>query len=138
MYTLPVGRNRKLLGTAPGWVDSLIGGWEVGVINIWQSGTPFSVFSTRYTGPNQGGYSRVDITGDRKIGNLDRRGDGVYLFSADEIGRMSFPEAGTIGTSGRNAFRGPRFFNLDTSLLKRFRVTETKVFHVPRRGLQHV
>ena len=41
---------------------------------------------------------------------------------------MSFPESGTIGTAGRNAFRGPRYFNLDASLLKRFRVTETKAF----------
>lgn len=34
----------------------------------------------------------------------------------------AFPNAGEIGTSGRNAFRGPRFFNFDTSIVKRFKM----------------
>ena len=53
-----------------------------------------------------------------------RRGDGVYWLTPDEIGRFSYPSAGEIGTSGRNAFRGPRFFNGDMSLVKKFRITE--------------
>jgi hypothetical protein len=53
-----------------------------------------------------------------------RRGDGVYWFNPDEIGRFSFPVAGEIGSSGRNAFRGPRYFNADLSLVKRFRLAE--------------
>lgn len=36
-----------------------------------------------------------------------------------------FPAAGEIGTSGRNLFRNPRFFNVDTSLVKRFRIHES-------------
>ena len=32
--------------------------------------------------------------------------------------------AGDIGNSGRNSFRGPRFFSIDMSLVKRFAITE--------------
>ena len=39
---------------------------------------------------------------------------------------FSFPTAGSVGNSGRNAFRGPRFFNVDSSLVKRFKITESQ------------
>jgi hypothetical protein len=53
-----------------------------------------------------------------------RRGDGVYWLTSEEISRFSYPQAGEIGTGGRNAFRGPRFFNADISLVKKFGFTE--------------
>jgi hypothetical protein len=66
----------------------------------------------------------ADYSGDRNIGRVERRGDGVYFFTAEDIRRFSFPAAGEIGTAGRNTFRGPRFFNIDLSLGKRFRIKE--------------
>jgi hypothetical protein len=48
-----------------------------------------------------------------------RQGDGVYWLTPQEIGRFSYPAAGEIGTGGRNAFRGPRFFDADISLVKK-------------------
>jgi hypothetical protein len=106
-------------------VDSLLGGWEAGVLNIWQSGTAFSVSSGRPTGPNPSANAWANFSGDRKAGGLERRGDGVYFFTEDVKARFSFPEAGFVGNSGRNTFRGPRYFNIDASLLKRFRMTES-------------
>ena len=44
------------------------------------------------------------------------------------IANFSEAAAGTCGTSGRNSFRGPGFFNVDSSLVKRFAVTEHKYF----------
>jgi len=52
----------------------------------------------------------------------------VFYFSPAQIATItsaaSFPAAGTVGTSGRNAFRGPKFFDSDASLVKRFKLTE--------------
>jgi len=124
-YTLPVGRNRRFLGSAARWVDSLLGGWEVGVLNIWQAGTVFDVSAGRATGPNQGANSWANYSGDRKAGGLERRGDGVYFFTEEVKSRFSYPEAGFVGDSGRNVFRGPRYFNTDLSLMKVFRVAES-------------
>ena len=53
-------------------------------------------------------------------------GPGVYYFTPAQIADFSEPAAGSIGTSGRNTFRGPRFFNLDASLVKRFELMEHK------------
>jgi len=124
IYTLPVGRNRKFLGSAPKLVDSLLGGWDIGVLQIWQSGSAFTVNSGRATGPGTGN-TWADFTGDRNIGQLEKRGNGVFYFTDADKAKFSFPEAGTIGTSGRDAFRGPSFFNMDATLSKRFHITES-------------
>ena len=38
-----------------------------------------------------------------------------------------FPGPGEVGTSGRNLFHNPRFFNADASLVKTFRIHENHV-----------
>ena len=37
---------------------------------------------------------------------------------------FSFPTAGSYGNQGRNNFRGPYFVNFDSSLVKKFKITE--------------
>ncbi len=121
--TVPVGKGRRFASHLPRLVEAAVGGWEVGALTIWQSGAPFTAISGRLT-------SGVDVTtwanyaGDRNTGAVDRRGDGVFWFAPETVARFSYPGAGEIGSSGRNGFRGPGMFNLDTSLVKSFRVTE--------------
>ncbi len=126
-YTLPVGTNRRFLGSAPRWVDSLVGGWDVGVLSTWQSGSPLTIATGRYTGPNASASAWAVYNGDRSIGAIDRRLDGTYFFTDAQKAMFTFPTAGTIGTAGRNTFRGPRFFDIDASLSKAFKFTETKM-----------
>ncbi|HET8549282.1 MAG TPA: carboxypeptidase-like regulatory domain-containing protein [Bryobacteraceae bacterium] len=128
IYTLPVGRGKRFGADMSRWADALIGGWDLGAIMLWQSGQPHTIHSQRNTTavsnlPAAGTWANYNGT-DRNIGSIDKRGDGVYYFSADQIARFDYPAAGEIGTAGRNAFRGPRVFNIDASLVKRFRVTE--------------
>jgi hypothetical protein len=125
IYTLPIGKGRRFAGHAPRWVDSAVGGWDVGLLATWQSGRPLTYLSGRATGPTTSN-SFANYTGDRNIGQVTRKGDGVYWLTPDEISRFSVPAAGEIGTGGRNAFRGPRFFNLDLSLVKKFKLTERR------------
>ena len=122
-YTLPIGKGLKFGGNMPGWANSLVGGWDIGILSNWQSGSPFTVSSQRAT--TSGQTTWADYTGDRTIGGVDRRGDGVFFYSADENKRFTYPVAGEIGNSGRNSFRNPRYFNADASLIKRFKLFET-------------
>ncbi|MGH9658855.1 MAG: TonB-dependent receptor, partial [Bryobacteraceae bacterium] len=66
----------------------------------------------------------ADYAGDRTIGSVQRTGRGVIFFTPEDVARFSFPGAGEIGSAGRNTFRGPRYFNTDLSIVKRFRVRE--------------
>lgn len=124
-YTLPVGRGRRWLSDSHPLVDALLGGWDLGLLGNWQSGSVFSMSSGRLTGPSTA-TTFINYSGDRNIGSVMRRGNGVWFFTDEQIAALTaataFPAAGEIGTSGRNTFRGPRFFNFDASIVKRFKL----------------
>ncbi len=128
-YTLPIGKGHMFLGNLPKWANTLLGGWDLGGLMILESGSPFTVSSGRATGPSTAS-TWADYTGSRTIGGVvtsnNGIGPGVYYFTPSQIANFAEPAAGTIGTSGRNTFRGPGFFNLDTSLVKRFEFMERK------------
>lgn len=121
-YVLPFGKGKRFGGNMPQWLDSAIGGWEFGNLIIWQSGSVYTVGSSRAT--TWGGTTWANYTGSRNIGSVVRKGDGVWFLTSDEAGRFSFPGAGETGTAGRNTFRGPRFFTTDINIMKRFKITE--------------
>lgn len=132
-YTLPVGKGQKFGGSKGALFDSLLGGWDTGVLTTWQTGAPFTIFSQRASGSQAtssttyNSNSWMNYSGPRG-GSIDRRADGVYFFSPDQVAQMTgpaaFPGVGELGTSGRNSFRNPRFFNMDASLVKKFRIKE--------------
>ena len=125
IYTLPIGKGHRFAGDVPRWLDSVIGGWDVGLLTVWQSGGVMSVSSGRVTGPVPGVNTYANYTGDRNIGGIIRAGNGVFYFTPAQMTGFSYPSAGDTGSSGRNAFRGPRFFNTDASLVKKFKITES-------------
>jgi hypothetical protein len=125
-YTLPIGRGKRFGGGMNRWADALIGGWDIGTLFIWQSGSPFSVSGQYATGPGTGLNSFALFSGsDRGLGGVSRQGNGVFYFSAADAAQFSVNRIpGYIGNAGRNSFIGPRFLNDDASLVKRFRITE--------------
>jgi len=126
-YNLPWGRGKRFGGNMNRWLDTITGGWELGVLGVWQSGNPFTISSGRTTGPTTSNTT-INYTGDRTIGGVSTTGGGVYFFTPAQIATLTAvanePAAGFIGSSGQNAFRGPHFFNSDVSLVKRFKITE--------------
>jgi hypothetical protein len=128
LYTLPVGTGHAFGGHMPKWANTLVGGWDIGGLVIWESGAVMTASSARYTSLSYLAPSWDNYTGSRNIGSVMRRGDGVYFIDPALISNFSYPVAGDIGNAGRNTFRGPRFFNVDASLVKSFAITEKKRF----------
>ena len=125
-YTLPIGRSHWLGGGMPDWADRFLGGWELGSLGIITSGQPLSISSGVLTGPNNAINSVADYSvTDRSIGKIERTGNGVRFFTPSQFALFSVPVAGSTGSSGRNTFRGPGYFDTDLSLVKRFRVRES-------------
>src|SRR5664280_756995 len=128
-YTLPIGKGHMFGDAMPHWANTLFGGWDLGSLWIWESGSPLTISSGRATGPSTAS-TWADYSGSRNVGSVmtsnNGIGPGVYYFPPAQIANFAEPAAGTIGTSGRNTFRGPRFFNLDASLVKRFELMERK------------
>lgn len=126
IYTFPLGNGKKFGTNMPRLLDTAIGGWQLGFLQIAQSGQPFSVNSQRLTVavsgvPAAGAY---DNYGGSLSGSVDRRGNGVFYFTPDQVAQFSFPGAGEIGNAGRNIFRNPSFYETDASLVKNFAIWE--------------
>jgi hypothetical protein len=125
-YALPTPTNTWFHNT-PGWMPELARGWNIGLLTVWESGLPFTVSSGRQTSA-AGVDSWADYSGKRNIGAVIRSSSGAYYFNTDQIQTFTFPAAGEIGTSGRNTFRGPRYFDIDISLAKNIRVNDSQKF----------
>ncbi|MDX2269190.1 MAG: carboxypeptidase regulatory-like domain-containing protein [Bryobacter sp.] len=98
--------------------------WQVTGALTLTSGRPFTV----YSGFNQ--FSNVisataNCTDCGSFGTTQDRPDGIkWFFDPSEVAAFSNPSAGSIGSSGRNRFYGPRFFNMDFTLMKRIPISE--------------
>jgi len=130
LWTLPIGRGHKFGTDMPKWANTLIGGWDLGGLWVWESGAPITASSGRFTGITYWGASSWDnfSGGSRNIGSVQRMGNGVWFFNPSQniINQFAFPTALDFGNAGRNTFRGPRFWNVDASLVKSFAITERK------------
>jgi hypothetical protein len=113
--------------------DTLLGGWQISGVTIFQTGTPFSVIN----GGSAGGVSVSDNSGlanyfgtgsyaDRigtphgtAVGGNNAQSFGPLLYNP---GAYVAPRGLTTGNSGRNSLSNPARLNFNVSLLKHFKV----------------
>ena len=106
--------------------NAILGGWQINAAATIQSGLPFQGGpSYRDAGADRDtGTNRPNLIGDPKTGS----GDGLTspYFNVIPIGSpgsaFGRPAKGTFGNLGRNALRGPGWWNVDASLFKRFQI----------------
>ncbi|MFL6444627.1 MAG: TonB-dependent receptor domain-containing protein [Candidatus Sulfotelmatobacter sp.] len=119
-WQLPFGRGRHW-GTGLGrGLDAVLGGWDFSGISRFESGLPFTVYSDA---PNL--YADFNSTRPDQIGNPSVPNPSAALW----FNPNAFVVPQGIARQGdvrHNSLRGPRFNQLDLSLGKIFRITETK------------
>ena len=132
-YALPFGRDIYDETDQPGWVNALLAGWNASALWTYESGARFSVNSgmeTQYAGV----YSRADLerTSGSKIGEYykERYTNFIYWIDTSTAQQFKYPEAGRQGTSERNVFVGPKYFNLDVAMHKSFRLRQNQAFQI--------
>jgi hypothetical protein len=139
VYDLPVGHGRRLLSSANGVVDSVLGGWQISAINTSQAGTPFNLtyspngaqavspqISATYRGANE---YRPDVVAGQKItqGRSSRAANTGYVnyinFSAFVLPPIKDGAGNTLspfGNATRNPGRTPPFNETDLDINKKF------------------
>ena len=126
VYELPFGHKKKFLSDAPGIVNQIVGGWEIADSVVWESGRPFPVFSGAFTVSNAVQSTANCNQCSANMGHVIQESGTNFIFSGAQRALFSTPAPGEQGNTPRNFFRGPRFFNMDMTLRKRFIFSETK------------
>jgi hypothetical protein len=137
VYELPFGHGRRFLANSKGVTDSLLGGWQVSLINTAQAGTPFNLsyspnsknqvspqISANYRGAND--YRPNIVPGVPLIKKSKLAGSGYIQYvnyaafqlpaTKDGNGNLLSP----FGNSPRNPGRTPAFYQSDLALNKKF------------------
>ncbi|MBL8178458.1 MAG: hypothetical protein JNK48_27540, partial [Bryobacterales bacterium] len=135
LYALPVGQGKKFGSGIGRALDMIAGGWSLNYFLTAHSGFPVTVNAAAAqtnTGQSVRGnvranyYRRMAITSqtvDRFFGPVDA---SSFCPAGVDDGKCAYgiPALGTFGTAGVGTLRAPSFFNLDTSIGKKFRVSE--------------
>jgi hypothetical protein len=127
IWDLPFGEGRPLFnnhGLASRW----LGGWQFNSIVTLQTGSPFDVTAPDQTSTGPSHSSYPDCIGNAFAGATDdphqyiTGGGGFFINPA----AFAVPATGRFGNCPPRAFHGPGIGNVDLSLFKQFRLTETK------------
>src|SRR5262249_10267326 len=77
------GANREFLSNAPGWLDRVVGGWEMSGIFSWLSGAPLTFTSPIKTLAIRSNTNTADLVGSfpKGLGKVDVADGFVQYFS---------------------------------------------------------
>ncbi|HKE20997.1 MAG TPA: TonB-dependent receptor [Bryobacteraceae bacterium] len=122
IWMVPAGKGRRWLGNSSGILNALLGGWELSGIGMARTGLPLNVTLSRSASALPDGINS---------GQRPNVVPGQPLYPANQSPTLwlnpyafTTPANGTWGNAGRNILRAPGIWQADTSLEKRFRLTE--------------
>jgi hypothetical protein len=120
IYDLPFGSGRQFLQN--GAASQILGGWSLSGIVSARSGMPVNITMTRKS---------TDLPDGNSSSQRPNRVPGVSLYATNQSisnwfnpAAFSLPAKGVWGNLGRYAATGPDMFEVDSTLQKRFKVTE--------------
>jgi hypothetical protein len=121
LYQLPFGKGQRFLNHG-GALNQVVGGWQVSTITTLQSGGTVDTSSWDSGGTNfVSNATRLNCNAGINSILPGNNQNGWYNPAA-----FSNTIAGTFGNCGRNNLRGPWLGNEDISIVKYFRLAESK------------
>ncbi|MBV9762314.1 MAG: carboxypeptidase regulatory-like domain-containing protein [Acidobacteriaceae bacterium] len=125
IYQLPFGRGKLLAGTAPRWLDAIIGGWQLSGLFRVTSGFPVNVdngYSNYPTNFEQEGNATIvsqPVTGKYTVQSGPDAG-AINIFQAGPAAINNFTYTLPGQSGDRNPIRGQGYFGIDMGLAKRW------------------
>jgi hypothetical protein len=123
VYELPFGRGRHFASNATGWLNQIVGGWQVAGITTASSGNWFTITDSLGQSNSDTQSQRPDQTGNP---------NATPCVAGTVFNTCAFTHAapGSFGSAGRNTVQGPGFQIWDLSLLKSFEVSPKTRFEL--------
>ena len=125
IWELPFGRGRAFGTNMPGWLDAIIGGWNIAGIFTTRSGLPAKSLSGAFPVVFSAESQAIVLEGtDPSIfqAGIHDEGTGIQYFADPDavLAALRFPRHGENGN--RNTFRSEGYWKLDTVVSKKFRM----------------
>jgi hypothetical protein len=128
VYALPVGRG-KLLNIQPRWADLALGGWVLTGIYTFQTGQPINWVNGSTTTPGDYIYNGGNLAlNPRDVASPTATAFNTTDFVTASASQLQY-HIRTFSTTFPN-LRQDGINNFDTSLLKRFNITERMYFQL--------
>jgi Carboxypeptidase regulatory-like domain/TonB dependent receptor len=119
---LPFGKGKPLAGNAHGFLDAIIGGWQLSGLFRLTSGLPVNVFGGFNWPTNWQLGGNAFLTGPVQTGAFKNPDGTVNMFKNGPAALSSFTAPFPGDSGARNQIRGDGFFNIDAGLAKRWRM----------------
>ncbi len=129
----PFGKGRQFL-TQGGWLDRLVGGFELNGVVHYSTGFPFSAVAANVWGTNFAFNSNMVQTGPIPTGGHHYNASLMEetalngISSAQAAGNLRFAYPGDAGQ--RNNFRSDGYLSIDDGLAKNFRTWHDQQFRI--------
>jgi hypothetical protein len=121
VYQLPFGKGKQLLNGG-GALSQFVGGWELAGIASARTGLPVNITVSRAV---------TALPDQNTSGQRPNLVAGVPIYAANQsitnwfnLAAFSAPANGTWGNLGRYIANGPGAYEIDSSLQKRFHISE--------------
>ena len=128
MYELPFGKGHAFGGNASGFLNQLIGNWQMAGIVSASTGNYFTVSdATSNIGVDCAGNVTYNCARPNQVANPNSTPCVAGTFF-NTCAFVSNTVVGSLGTEGRNIVRGPGYQQWDLSVFKSFPIGEHKRF----------
>jgi hypothetical protein len=127
VYELPFGHGKTLGGGSPGWVNAIIGGWQLSGLFRITSGFPVNVdngysnYPTNFQQEGNATVVRQPVTGKYTVQSGPDAG-AINIFQAGPAAISDFTYTLPGQSGNRNMIRGQGYFGIDMGLAKRWRM----------------
>jgi len=122
-WEFPIGKGKQYLNNIPTVVDYIIGGWSMSHFFMWRSGNLIG-FGNMCCGGNWATTGQAIVTGD-PTKNVPK---GYYFNPA--VFQVPAPYTPRTNPLYYDGLRGPRYWSLDSTLAKDFKITERVKFEM--------
>ncbi len=120
VISVPVGKGKRFLSTAPALVDYALGGWRVTTISMFTAG---QFFTPSYSGSDPSNTNTVGGLPDRICdGNLPRGERSIARWF--DPGCFAVPTPGRFGNSGVNVLKRPGYNLHHLTIAKDFNLND--------------
>jgi hypothetical protein len=126
-YDIPLGRGRAFGGNMNRIADEVVGGWQISMIPSFHTGFPLTIFAGDSSGTGSYGARADCIAPPHVFGKRPAVVNGQFIgYQWFDPNSYATPQPGHFGSCGVGTVRGPGLLTADLSLVKAFKIGESK------------